>query len=288
MSRFSGKCDLYDLLMSMHRRCKNGSDKKEDLENASVLYSDEYECFLEFKEKTKGTIYQHKRVEVNEQNQKLIAEKCNGDLEIIELPLEGKQRKHKYVYRYKDYDQGYEYKSLKELNKVGVYITLEIHFDTILDLIPYYPYTTGLIFSDNEKMTVYISNQPYTVEERDSLLNNGYDGQESYEYYIKKLQAHYGTIVKLYYNSKPENHRIERVLFDDTRQARTIFPIDDRFVVKWFFVDGDHNHDKWCQPKVIDYEKGLIEISELDYNNFIGKECYVNYYKYEKPKLYLD
>lgn len=287
MSLFSGKCDLYDLVISMHHRCKNGSDKKEDLENANVLYSDEYECFLEFKKKTNGTIYQHKRVEVTEQNQKLVAEKCNGDLEIIELPLEGKQRKHRYIYRYKGYDQGYEYKSLKELNKVGVYITLEIHFDTILDLIPYYPYLTGLVFSDSEKMTVYISNQPYTIKVRDGLLNSGYDGQKSYEYYTKRLQAHYGTVVQLYYTPKPENHIIETVVFDDTRQARTAFPIDGRFVVKWFFVDGDHNHNKWCQPKVIDYEKGLIEISEPDYNNFIGKECYVNYYKYEKPKLFL-
>ena len=56
MSRFSGKCDLFDHMCMEKHRTKDGSDKKEDLEKASVLYSDPVECFEIFKKKTGGVL----------------------------------------------------------------------------------------------------------------------------------------------------------------------------------------------------------------------------------------
>lgn len=277
--RFSGKADLYDTIMMQHFRTKSGSDKKEDLEKANGYYSDELECFNEFRKKTGGVIYQHQEIKVTEQNQDLVA-KLNNDFKIIELPLEENQRKHRYIYFYFEK----EYKTLKELNKKGIFITKEIHFNTILDLIPYYPYIVTMSSSSNGKMTVYISQESFIDTEERRWLNVGIESTMP-SYYRKKLQEHYIEVVQRYYIPKQENIIFELVKFGDDRVGKTQFPIDDRFEVKWFFKDKSISH--WTNPKVIDYKKGLIEISEQDYNDYLGTECYVKYYKYEKPRLYL-
>ena len=288
MSKFSGKFDVYDLLMSMHRRCKNGSDAKEDLEKASALYSDEYECFNEFKKATNGTLYQHKKIKVTKNNQDMVAKMCKA-FEIIELPLESNQRKPRYIYKY----YGNEYKNLKELNKKGVYITLEIHFDSMLDLIPYYPYIIKVECNDENGKVVYLSNKPYTLDIRDEMLERGIDRTLMYESYTKELQDHYKFVVNTWYTPKPENHIFEKIKFNkDNRRGVIMFKIDDRFDVKWFFRDGNDKHIVWSQPKVIDYEKGILEISEIDAKAFDTGECfvdmYVTYYSYRKPTLYLS
>lgn len=280
MSRFSGKCDLYDTIMMQHFRCKNGSDKKEDLDKTNCYYSDELECFNNFKKKTGGVIYQHQEIKVTDQNQDLVA-KLNNSFEVIELPLKENQKKHRYIYTY----FGKEYKSLKEVNKKGIFITKEIHFDTIVDLIPYYPYIVTMSSSSNGKMTVYVSQESFIDSEERKMLNAGYEST-MYEYYKKELQKHYIKIVQRYYIPKQENIVFELVKFDENRVGKTQYSIDDRFEVKWFFKDKSIPH--WSSPEVVDYEKGLIEISKQDYNDFIGHECYVKYCKYEKPRLYLD
>ena len=287
MSLFSGKCDLYDDIMIQHFRTKSGSDKKEDLDKANVYYSDELECFNEFKKKTGGVIYQHQEIKVTEQNQDLVA-KLNGSFKIIELPLEENQRKHRYIYLY----FGKEYKNLKEVNKKGIFITKEIHFNTLLDLIPYYPYLVTMSNSSNEKMTVYISQESFVDTQERSFLQTGIEST-MYEYYKKELQKHYIEVVQKYYTPKQENIIFELVKFDENRVGKTQYPIDDRFEVKWFFKDKDVRY--WSDPEVINYEEGLIEMSDqdysdsmIDYRGFIGTECYVKYCKYEKPRLYLE
>ena len=288
MSVFSGKCDLCDTIMMQHFRCNNGSDKKEDLDKARVYYSDELECFNEFKKKTGGVIYQHQEIKVTEQNQSLIEKKCTK-FKVIEHIREVEDKRYKdnkkkeIIYTYEYYDK--EYKTLKELNKKGVYITKEIHFNTILDLMPYYPYIVTTIVSSDEKMTVFISQESFVDSEERKLLNAGYESTMS-NYYRKELQKHYIEVVQRYYTPKQENIIFELIKFDENRLGKTQFPIDDRFEVKWFFKDKSIPH--WTDPKVIDYKKGLIEISEQDYSSFIGKECYIKYCKYEKPRLYLD
>ena len=287
MSLFSGKCDLYDTIMMQHLRCKNGSDKKEDLDKARVYYSDELECFNEFKKKTGGVIYQHQEIKVTEQNQSLIEKKCSN-FKVIEHIREVEDKRYKdnkkkettYTYEY----YGKEY-SLKELNKKGVYITKEIHFNTILDIIPYYPYIVTTMCSNNDKLKIFISQESFVDNEERKLLNAGYEST-MYEYYKKELQKHYIDVVQKYYTPKQENIIFELVKFNDDRIGKTQYPIDDRFEVKWFFKDKTISH--WDDPKVIDYKEGLIEISYQDYTDFIGTECYVKYCKYEKPRLYLD
>lgn len=290
MSIFSGKCDLYDTLMMQHFRTAEGSDKKEDLDKARVYYSDEYECFNEFKEATNGTLYQHKKIDVNLDNQDMVASMCKN-FEVIELPLEPNQRKPRNTYKY--YDK--EYKSLKEINKKGVYITLEIHFNTILNLIPYYPYIVSAMFSNEDQKIVYISDEPYTIEERDNMLKIGYVGSLGmYEYYTKQLQEHYIEVVQRYYTPNPNALEYEEVEFEDKSFADEYIgklrnKIDPRFPIKWCWEENGKevvkNH--WSDPEIVDYEKGIIKANKYDIEQY-GNKMVIKYYIYQTPKKYLD
>lgn len=294
MGKYSGRYDLYDKIMMQHFRTAEGSDKEEDLDKARVYYSDEYECFNEFKEATSGTIYQHKKIEVNLDNQNMVASMCKN-FEVIELPLEENQRKPRYNYKY--YTR--EYKSLKEINKQGVYITLEIHFNTILDLIPYYPYIASVMVSNEGKKIIYISDEPYTIEERDRMLKFGHSGSlNMYEYYTKQLQEHYVEVVQRYYTPNPNVLEYEEVEFE----AKSFFAdepivyygklknkIDPRFPVKWYWEENGREviKDHWSDPEVIDYEKGIIKAHKYNIEHY-GNKMVVKYYIYQTPKKYLD
>ena len=56
MSKFSGKCDLYDHIMME----KTYPDSK----NPNILISNELECFEIFKKRTGGKLYQHLKIEL--------------------------------------------------------------------------------------------------------------------------------------------------------------------------------------------------------------------------------
>ena len=132
---------------------------------------------------------------------------------------------------------------------------------------------------------VFISDESFVDTQERRFLQTGYESPMS-NHYRKELQKHYIEVVQKYYTPKQENIIFELVKFDENRVGKTQYPIDDRFEVKWFFKDKIKFH--WTNPKVVDYEKGLIEISKEDYDSYLGKECYVKYCKYEKPRLYLD
>ena len=277
-------------MMMTHFRTAEGSDKKEDLDKARVLYSDELECFNEFKEATNGTLYQHKKIEVTIYNQDMVA-KMNNNFKIIELPLEPNQRKKRYSYKY--YDK--EYKTLKDLNKYGVFITLEIHFDTILDLIPYYPYIITIMHSNEGKKTIFISDEPYTLEERDSMLKSGIASSLGmYEHYTKELQEHYIEVVQRYYTPNPNALEYEEVEFKnkdfaDEYVGKLKNKIDPRFPVKWYWEENGKEvaKDHWSDPEVIDYENGIIKAHKYNIERYSNKMT-VKYYIYQTPKQYLD
>lgn len=291
MSKFSGKCDLYDHMMMEKHRTADGSDDPEEIKKAHVLYSDELECFEIFKQKTGGVIHQHQLITVTEQNQMMVAEKCDH-FEVIEyfdtVPDKRKKGGYRnivtYTYRY----WGRDYDTLKELNKHGVYITIDIHFDTILDLIPYYPYVIAMSYSSEDSEYVVISKKSFVLQERDEMYDHGYDSK-MWEGYNKKLQDHYREIVLRYFNPEGREH-IEEVVFDENRQAKVSKPIDENFDVKWYWDEEIKNH--WSSPKVVDYEKGLIEMSLSDYGTdaykgFLGHTMKVKYVEKKEYPLYL-
>ena len=213
MSVFSGKCDLFDHMSGLGGWFnEDGKPVEFGDKDTPRYFSDEYKDFLEFKRRTNGTLHQHKKIEVTNDNLKFIKEHCKEfDYTKYAIRVEDKRvkegHKYKHICTYEYW--GTEYTSLKELNKKGVYITIDIHFDTILDLIPYYPYIVSASFtSTNDDGTksayVVISKEPFPIRERDEFLQNGWNN--CWESYARRLQEHYIEVVLKYFNKGEKDY----------------------------------------------------------------------------------
>ena len=280
MSIYSGKCDLADHISGLGGWFdKDGNPVSFGQEGVGVFYSDEMLDFEAFKEQTGGVLHQHKKVKVNEWNQEEVAKHCDRfeiipHIQIIEDKRykEGKREVTTYTYKY--WDKEY---TLKELNKHGVWVTVDIHFNTLLDLIPYYPYIVSVSCHKDGKQTVFISNESYVTEKRDSAIEHGFFSNY-WETYTKELQNHYKEIVLNYFNPKGYE-KLETVIFqyeNGKYLGKVKYPIDYNFDVEWRWKDGKtHNH--WSSPKVVDYEQGIIEMSTADFNKYIGDTIDVYY-----------
>ena len=176
MSIYSGKFDLCDFIMGIAGWYDKDGNPAKIGEGSGAYYSDEYRDFLEFKKRTGGVLHQHKVLTIKPWNHDKAIKLC-PELEVIEhkktVPDKRQKSGHReevyYTYKY----WGKEY-TLKELNKRKVYITIDIHFDTLLDLIPYYPYIVSMSCSNDGKQTVYISSQSFVDEEVDDHLEHGW------------------------------------------------------------------------------------------------------------------
>ena len=202
MSRFSGRCDLYDTICMRHPRTKEGKDDKESLRASPVWYSDELECFEDFKKETGGVMYQHKKVKVTRFNQDLVAKMCPG-LKIVEHKNVVKDKRYKsgekevvtYTYEY----YGTEYPTLDALNKQHVYVRTEIHFETLLDVIPYYGYVVASACYSDGHATIYLARKSEPDAEYEEGIDYGFDQTRVRDYYKRELQKHYIEVVALYY-----------------------------------------------------------------------------------------
>ena len=154
MSRFSGKCDLFDSMMIGHE--------------------DELEAFNTFKEKTGGVLYQYRKVKVTESNRDWVAK--HADLSwsnhTVEKTEKNGDKNEILATEYCYYNKPFE--SLKKLNKNGVYVKMEIHFNSILDLIPYYPYVPAVWASSEGKTTVVLPEKSFIEKELDYSLESDY------------------------------------------------------------------------------------------------------------------
>lgn len=285
MSMYSGKCDLYDHISGMGGWYnKEGKPVKFSDPDVHVFYSDEYRDFLAFKKATGGVMYQHKKVVVTEWNQAKVAQQ-NEFFKVIEhketitdkRTKSGEKEKITYTYEY----FGKEYKSLKDINKHGVFVTLEIHFDTLLDLIPYYPYIVSAAVNSDGKSTVYLSQKSFVDEERDEHYAHGYFSNY-WEHYKKALQDHYRDIVLTYFNPTGREH-IETITFDENRHGFVSKSIDTNFDVEWHFDGPIESH--WTSPKVVNAETGEIEISQPDYESYLGHTVQVYYVEQKEHEL---
>lgn len=288
MSKFSGRCDLFDHMSGLGGWYdRNGKPVKIGDPGVGVYYSDEYQDFLAFKKRTGGVIHQHKKVKVTEWNQKEVEKNIPNMFKVIEHKEEIKDKRYKdgikevisYTYEY----WGKEYKTLKELNKHGVYITIDIHFDTILDLIPYYPYIVSSCCSSGDKETVFISKESFVISERDEHCERGYFS-DSWEWYNKKLQDHYREIVLEYFNPTGREH-IEEVTFDENGIGKVSEPIDENFYVEWRWEDGKP-HDHWTSPEVLDAQNGKIKMHKYDIK-LLSNKMLVYYVGVKDKKLNL-
>ena len=188
---------------------------------------------------------------------------------MLDKRIKNGQREEKYLtYTY----YGKEY-TLKELNKKGIWITIDIPFDTLLDLIPYYPYIVSMACGG----TVYISQQSFVDEELEDHLEGGWYS-DFWQYYKKELQDHYQEVVLEYYNPTGRE-AVELLEFKQSEDgkylATTSWPIDKNFKISW-----QTNKSHWTSPKIVD--KYTIEMHSDDFKHFLGNCCKVAYVKEEE------
>lgn len=280
MSVYSGKCDLADLIFGQGGYFnKDGNSVKLGDEGVNAYYSDEWLDFLAFKKKTGGVLYQHKNVKVNSYNKEEIKEHCeNFDFKEKIVKVSDKRSKtgyredKSYIYTY----YGKEYTE-KELNaKGGVYLQVEVKFDTLLDLLEYYPYLTSAVVSTGEKMKVFIHDKSFVDEEFDQLIKSGYVSN-SRTYYKQKLAGHYAEVALKYYN--PTGHEIaEEVIFDEDGVGYTSKPVNERFKLNWdldWLKDKKGYSSHWAAPKLIESNK--IQMSREDLESYIGNRARIKY-----------
>lgn len=290
MSRYSGRFDLADHISGLSGWSdKNGN--KVDNTYSGPRYGNEWEDFLVFKKQTNGVLHQHKKVVVSEWNQEQIKNLCSQfdfteHTKIIkDKRLKSGEREEKYfTYTY----YGKEYSSLKELNKKGVYITIDIKFDTLLDLIPYYPYIISVACHNEEGAYIVIGDRPQYLRERDNSLSSGGRVSNYWQSYAKKLQDHYREIVLNYYNpegrevieeldfklEKDNNNLSENDLgFEHYYVAKASYDIDDQFAIEWVFDNGPLSH--WTSPKILG--KHFIKMSKEDAESYLGTKMKVKY-----------
>lgn len=272
MSRFSGKCDLYDHIAGMGGWfAKDGNPVKFSDPDVHVYYSDEWLDFLAFKEQTGGVLHQHKKITLTPWNHEEVKKLCpEFDYQehtriVPDKRVKNGQREEKYL-TYTYYNKEY---TLKELNKRGIWITIDIHFDTLLDLIPYYPYIVSMSCGN----VVYISQQSFVDEELEDHLDGGWYS-DFWQHYKKELQDHYREVVLEHYN--PTGREVEEELtFSEVNGkyvATTSFPIDDGFKVSWLI-----NKAHWTGPKIVG--SNTIEMHKDDYKLYIGNKVKVSYVK---------
>lgn len=270
MSVFSGKCDLFDHI-SFEKMYNNGSYK----------VSDELECFEIFKKRTGGKIYQHYLVKVTELNQDKVKDYCKDfDFTKIETKVPDKRMKEgfkiitSYTYTY----YGTEYKSLKELNKHGVYIEQEITFNTLLDIIPYYSYVIAFSASDENSEHVVIANESYPMSEfNDGLKYGTFFRFPNWE--NQRLQEHYIEVCKKYFLYKVEERtkQIDIVGIKPLHNKwyELILPKAVDYMhedeLKYVWKDGNVK-THWCNPKMKEGEPNVLLLHESDVENFLAED----------------
>lgn len=273
MSKFSGKCDLYDHISMLKYRTKEGSDKKEDLDKAQVYYSDELECFNIFKERTGGILHQHKVMTVTPYNYEEVTKLTEGKFIAIPHTRTTADKRSKtgerteIYYTYKYWDK--EYITLKELNKHKVYITIDIKFDTLLDLIPYYPYIVSVCYSIDNKEIVYISQESFVDSERDSHLEHGWYS-DYWQHYKKELQKHYLEVCQQYFLYTLKDRECFITIKDykpydnDYYIIKTDYDIDYMHEPEFIWPDGVVK-SHWTSPKFLKDNLILISKQDIDY-----------------------
>ena len=234
MSKYSGQYDLYDHLSfekmynvtqeefemlkkitpeEQYKWCREVYKEPADHTDHTEIFgvSDELECFNEFKRNTGGVIYQQQLVKVTAYNQEYIAEMSSGNLIIKpkttfikdKRTSNGERRVISCLYEY----DGQEYTTLKDLNNHGIWIELPIKINTLLDLIPYYPYTVCETYTVDGREHIIISNNSSVCSDYLEAINNVYQDDMA-EYYKKELQNHYIEVVERYFDYKTRTYTL--------------------------------------------------------------------------------
>lgn len=152
MSRFTGKCDLYDEVYMI------GSAGVPD--GAS-----ESEKFEAFRKETGGVIYQPVQAEVTARNEAMLERELCGKLR---RAPDGNARHYSYL--------GRTYRSLKSLNRDGgVWLNRPVRFSTMMELLPYYGHTVSAMYASEGTKAVFISSMDCSLSEDLDAARYGID-----------------------------------------------------------------------------------------------------------------
>ena len=173
MSKYTGKCDLYDhvFMIGYH----GTTDEMTELEKFEI-----------FKKRTGGVIYTYFPLELTKLN-------IDNEIKMVNNPdILSKNEDGSYTYFFT------KYKKLNQINKRGYYAIKEIHFDDILDLFPYFTHIISSMGSDENTETIYITYQDYNSMKEEEARLLGYErfGTSFMKKYIKEDLI---RIIKEYY-----------------------------------------------------------------------------------------
>lgn len=286
MSQLSGRCDLLDHIFGMgglydartHRPVKFNE------EGVYAYVSDLLQDFNEFKKQTGGVIYQHKEIKLeNWMGQKefdFIKSHCKG----FDYKADETAGRRKYIFTY----YGKEY-TLKDLKKKGIYVEVSIQFNTLLDLLPYFPYVISISCVSDGKQYVVIAGESEVEYERNRSIKLC-STYSCYSMYVKAMNDLYLEVCRHYFLYK-EDERINYLFIDRATkvengnyQIKTENPIDYMHDLEFVWDDGK-NHLHWTSPKLVD--EHTIEIHKEDFENRLKddiKLCRVRVKYIEKPE----
>lgn len=178
MSRFAGSCDLFDLI------------------STSGDFLKDYE---EFKKATGGALHQRFKVEVTEYNRDYVKDHCrffDYEEHAISVPDKrcktGFREKIECSYKYMNKEFG----SLKELNDFGVVIQKDIPFDSVYELIPFFPYAVASAYYGKDRLFVNISRESYVDRRFGSMMYESSDAScRTYRRELAEFAACVGEMI---------------------------------------------------------------------------------------------
>lgn len=249
MSQLSGKADLYTHIC-FEKTYDKGSYKESDI----------LECFEIFKKKTGGVIYQHKPITVTVSNQNYWSKELG--FEIVKhksMVPDFRYKNHfreniHYTYTYHDK----EYKSLKDLNKQNLYFDCKIRFDTLIDLIPYFPYLVTIAACTREKETIFIANKSYVESQFEESFNfSSGPNYSSFNYYRTELSNLYRDVILKYFN--PAGRMFTETFTVDSDLSITVGKrLDTNFEIE---VERKSHEIIYDNPRIVNKDIGLIDVS---------------------------
>lgn len=183
MSRFTGRCDLYDHIYAIGQ---SGKTKEE--------------CFEEFKKATGGKMTQIYEIELTRWNVEREAEhnpflKINTFVEEVpdKRTKTGKRTVTTHTYEYCSKTFG----SLEELNKYGYVTRKTIEFEDMLDLIPYYGYCIASMACSKDPLsqTVCLAAVSEIDSRERSWMENGFETRDMLNDFRDQIRQEYIDII---------------------------------------------------------------------------------------------
>lgn len=250
--------------------------------------NDLLENFNEFKKRTGGKLYQYIKVKIEPTLDCLsfVKEHCPGFDFIPHTTLIKDKRcknqvRPKILFTYKYFDKTFN--SEKEINKYGILVYFTIYFDTIFDLLPYFPYEIASLSYSDKHTDIVIASTSGVEQEKVILFSKGIECEENYYLYCQKLSKLYRDIFIKYFGDYKERTFRGDVAVKDN-QVTLELPLDTFFDAKLY---TDSTKKDIIIFKVIDDKKIKLEYAYASNTEYLDTnkldKVYIEYvYKRER------